>query len=81
MHIWCDTHHLHICCELGSSVSTQARFLFRQIIDLLLALHYPPEGEPAYYHGDIKDQNFVVSGSTLKLIDYGTLSKVRGDVS
>ena len=33
------------------------------------------EGDP-YYHGDIKDQNFVVSGSTLKLIDYGTLSKV-----
>jgi serine/threonine protein kinase len=58
----------------------QARFLFRQIIDLLLALHYPPEGEPAYYHGDIKDQNFVVSGSTLKLIDYGTLSKVQDNV-
>ena len=58
----------------------QARFLFKQIIDLLLALYYPPEGEPAYFHGDIKDQNFVVSGSTLKLIDYGTLSKVDDNV-
>eukprot|EP00668_Euglena_longa_P003646 GGOE01004268.1.p1 GENE.GGOE01004268.1~~GGOE01004268.1.p1 ORF type:complete len:942 (-),score=244.12 GGOE01004268.1:494-3268(-) len=59
----------------------QARFLFKQIIDLLLVLHHPKagEGEP-YYHGDIKDQNFVVSGSTLKLIDYGTLSKVSDNV-
>eukprot|EP00669_Euglena_mutabilis_P007914 TRINITY_DN3088_c0_g1_i4.p2 TRINITY_DN3088_c0_g1~~TRINITY_DN3088_c0_g1_i4.p2 ORF type:complete len:739 (+),score=330.73 TRINITY_DN3088_c0_g1_i4:466-2682(+) len=59
----------------------QARFLFKQIIDLLLVLHHPREGEgEPYYHGDIKDQNFVVSGSTLKLIDYGTLSKVSDNV-
>lgn len=59
----------------------QARFLFKQIIDLLMVLHHPAEGEgDAYYHGDIKDQNFVVASSTLKLIDYGTLSKVCDNV-
>eukprot|EP00668_Euglena_longa_P029986 GGOE01037377.1.p1 GENE.GGOE01037377.1~~GGOE01037377.1.p1 ORF type:complete len:938 (-),score=288.75 GGOE01037377.1:294-3074(-) len=55
----------------------QARFLFKQIVHLLLALHHPAEGEgEPYYHGDLKDQNLVLAGATLKLIDYGTLSKV-----
>ena len=62
----------------GCSFSeAQAHFLFRQIVDLLLCLYHPPqgEGEPDF-HGDIKDQNLVLSGTTLKLIGYGTLTKV-----
>jgi serine/threonine protein kinase len=64
-----------------SFTETQARFLFKQIIALMLCLHHPEpsEGE-AYFHGDIKDQNFVLAGTTLKLIDYGTLSKVEDNV-
>jgi len=59
----------------------QARFLFKQIVALLMVLHHPAEGEgEPYYHGDIKDQNFVVAGTTLKLIDYGTLSKVKDNI-
>ena len=33
----------------------QSRYLFKQIVDLLMTLHHPPEGpEQAYYHGDLK---------------------------
>ena len=57
----------------------QARFLFQQIVELLLLLHHPPEPEPAYYHGDLKDGNLVLAGTTVKLIDYGSLSKVMSN--
>eukprot|EP00667_Euglena_gracilis_P001455 EG_transcript_1456 len=79
-------NYLVVPCESGGLrgmqfKEKQARYLFKQIVDLLMVLHHPKEGEgDAYYHGDIKDQNFVVSGSTLKLIDYGTLSKVSDHV-
>ena len=71
-----DTEHE---TGLGGNCSfsePQARFLFRQIINLLQGLHHPPAGEVAYFHGDLKDSNLVIDGSTLKLIDYASLSKV-----
>ena len=61
-----------ICREF---TERQARFLVRQVVDVLHFLHHPAVGvgrEP-YYHCDIKDQNFVLSGTTLKLIDYGCM--------
>ena len=59
-----------------SFAEPRARFLFRQIMRLLRTLHHPPPGEPAFYHGDLKDGNLVIDGSTVKLIDYGSLCKV-----
>ena len=62
-----------------SFTEPQARFLFQQIVELLKVLHHPKGGD-AYFHGDLKDSNLVIDGSTLKLIDYGSLSKVEEEV-
>ena len=75
-----DVDHEHMGLEGNCSFTEeQARFLFRQIVDLLNALHHPPAGADAYFHGDLKDANLVIDGCTLKLIDYGSLSKVEDE--
>ena len=53
----------------------QARFLVRQIFQLVHRLHNH-KTHAAYYHADIKLENIVVDGSDLKLIDYGSLKPV-----
>uniref|UniRef100_A0A7S1IPB3 Protein kinase domain-containing protein n=1 Tax=Eutreptiella gymnastica TaxID=73025 RepID=A0A7S1IPB3_9EUGL len=55
----------------------QARFLVRQLFQLVHRLHNHAT-QPAYYHGDLKLENIVVdfAGPDLKLIDYGTLRPV-----
>eukprot|EP01012_Entosiphon_sulcatum_P026072 TRINITY_DN3147_c0_g1_i1.p1 TRINITY_DN3147_c0_g1~~TRINITY_DN3147_c0_g1_i1.p1 ORF type:complete len:882 (+),score=126.71 TRINITY_DN3147_c0_g1_i1:53-2698(+) len=54
----------------------EAHYLFKQIVELLKVLHM--DDEP-YFHGDIKEDNLVLSfpGAVLKLIDYGSLRKVH----
>eukprot|EP01012_Entosiphon_sulcatum_P025583 TRINITY_DN30927_c0_g1_i1.p1 TRINITY_DN30927_c0_g1~~TRINITY_DN30927_c0_g1_i1.p1 ORF type:complete len:901 (+),score=137.98 TRINITY_DN30927_c0_g1_i1:157-2859(+) len=58
----------------------QARFLVKQITDMLVHLHCPPPGseknrEP-FFHGDLKLENLVMQNTTtVKLIDYGSLAK------
>jgi len=63
--------------ERGSLPESEARDFFRQVVDILIAVH-----EAGIIHRDVKDENILVEMETgrLRLIDFGSGTFYHDDV-